>query len=233
MESVAHAQSSFLTLTYSEEALPKGNTLSNEHWREFTKGIGYRYFGCGEYGEHFGRPHYHVILFGIAADQAEALALSRWRYGFVSSRPFCFEHAAYVASYTVKKLNKPGVEGLSEGQAPEFARMSRRPAIGSPGIVPFQRWLVTSQGASYLAKTRDVPPSIRVSGAFYPLGRTLVTKLREACDIPADDVVRNERRRAQFRLESSIPELVALKENRRVDQYLRQKYKRRNKGGIL
>lgn len=219
LESLAYPASSFVTLTYDEKALPEGNTLSNEHWREFTKDIGFRYFGCGEYGSRLGRPHYHLCLFGLEVSAAEAFCLARWPYGFVSARPFAFEHAAYTAAYTVKKMTRVGDPRLSPGQIPEFARMSRRPGIGVPGIAPYERWLTTREGAAYLAESRDVPAVIKVGRSVYPMGRTLVSRLRASCDIPSDDVVRNERRRARFRAEKSIPVLVAEKEKRRVGHY--------------
>jgi len=221
LEALAHRESCFITLTYSEEALPEGNTLSDEHWREFTKGLGYRYFGCGEYGEQFGRPHYHLVVFGLGVLAGQVLASQRWPYGFVSVTPYCAEHGNYVASYTVKKLEKTG--GLQPGQRPEFARMSRRPAIGTPGLAPFSSWLTSRAGAIHLASSLDVPSQLRINGKMHSIGRTLKLKLRESCDIPADLPARTERQRAQYRAESSNPELVRIKESRRLTNYVRQK----------
>ena len=31
----------------------------------FKFGSGIRYFQCGEYGEHYARPHHHAIIFGF------------------------------------------------------------------------------------------------------------------------------------------------------------------------
>lgn len=78
--------SSFLTLTYNDENLPKewhdndtGQIYHNiplvpAHHHRFTDslrkayfrktGEKLRYFMCGEYGEKTGRPHYHYALFG-------------------------------------------------------------------------------------------------------------------------------------------------------------------------
>lgn len=233
LEALAHQESSFITLTYSEKALPEGNTLSDEHWREFTKGIGYRYFGCGEYGSRLFRPHYHLVVFGLPPLVAEDFALARWPHGFVCARPFSVEHAAYVAAYTVKKLTSVDDPRLAPGQVPEFARMSRRPAIGTLGLRPFQDWLTTREGARYLAEALDVPQVIKAGGKVFPLGRTLVTKLREACDIPSDLPARNERRRDLYKRTGSIPELAALRENKRVASYERQRALSRRSHGVL
>jgi hypothetical protein len=223
LESLAYRESSFLTLTYSDEHVPENQSLSKAHWREFTKGLGFRYFGCGEYGSLGGRPHYHLVVFGLAALDAEAFALARWPYGFVCARPFCAEHAAYVAAYTVKKLTRAGDPRLSEGQIPEFALMSRRPAVGVRGLFGFASWLTTREGARELSLRRDVPSGVRINGRQMPLGRTLVRHLREQADIPSDDPVRTARREAQFAAERSCPEFVSRLESRRVSRYERLK----------
>jgi len=218
LESLAYRESAFLTLTYSPEHTPQDNSLSKAHWREFTKGIGFRYFGCGEYGGRTGRPHYHLVLFGISALEAEVLALSRWRYGFVCSRPFCLAHASYVASYTVKKLGKEDDPRLSPGQIPEFALMSRRPAIGRPGLRPFLRWF-RGPGASVLAADRDVPANIQLDRKLFPLGRTLRHFMRDELGLEHDDPVRTMRREASFRSVQSDSVLRLARERKRVAHY--------------
>lgn len=223
LESLAYRESSFVTLTYSDEHLPPNGSLSKEHWREFTKGIGYRYFGCGEYGARTKRAHYHLVLFGLSPLEAESFVAERWPYGFVSVRPFCFEHAAYVASYVVKKLTKLDDSRLSEGQIPEFAQMSRRPAVGVRGLFGFARWLHTREGAQELSLRRDVPQSVRLSGGVYPIGRTLRDHLRRAVDIPGDDPVRTARREEAFKASRSDHRAVAQLETRRVARYERLK----------
>lgn len=81
-----HQSSTFLTLTYSDENLPRlpslsGTTsmdpvglptLSPEHLRNWLKRFRkeiepsrVRYFAVGEYGDETQRPHYHVALFGF------------------------------------------------------------------------------------------------------------------------------------------------------------------------
>ena len=68
--------SSFITLTYSDEHLPAGKSVSPaelsafmDRLRSFYADHFYmrdiKFFACGEYGEQFGRPHYHIILLGV------------------------------------------------------------------------------------------------------------------------------------------------------------------------
>lgn len=69
-----HKVSSFLTLTYSTEALPPNGTLHHPDFQGFMKRLRERlrerghaqlkYYMCGEYGDNRERPHYHAILFG-------------------------------------------------------------------------------------------------------------------------------------------------------------------------
>lgn len=65
-------KASFVTLTYDNEHLPSDNSLSVRHWQLFMKRLRkqveplkIKYFASGEYGDKFGRPHYHAIIFGL------------------------------------------------------------------------------------------------------------------------------------------------------------------------
>lgn len=103
-----------------------------------------RFFGCGEYGEQLGRPHYHLCLFGWRpfdlkrfAGRPEAplyrsAVLERlWPFGFVTVGDVTFESAAYVARYITKKVNGDLAKDHYQGLKPEFITMSRRPGIAT------------------------------------------------------------------------------------------------------
>ena len=70
-EASMYERNSFVTLTYDDESLPLGGTLVFRDFQLFMKrlrkqyGAGIRFYACGEYGEKFGRPHYHVCLFNF------------------------------------------------------------------------------------------------------------------------------------------------------------------------
>jgi hypothetical protein len=159
-EASQHPLKCFITLTYDDQHIPEGNTLVPEDLQKFLKrlrkhhpGLKIRYFACGEYGETTLRPHYHALLFGIdfpdkilyKKETPKSAALYRsdtltriWGKGFASIGAITFDSAAYVARYTVKKINGAMAESHYQGRIPEFGRMSLKPGIGTNWIERFQ-----------------------------------------------------------------------------------------------
>ena len=82
---------SFVTLTYNNENLPKDFSLKREHLDKFIDDVTYdlkiqgrkfKFMACGEYGEDttnsppgikHGRPHYHLIMFGLNPDPSDKM----------------------------------------------------------------------------------------------------------------------------------------------------------------
>lgn len=164
-ENMLHEESVFVTLTYDDDNLPFGGTLVKRDVSMFCKrlhnrllrsrGVGIRYYGCGEYGEKTNRPHYHLCVFGYAPPDKEvyvpardgraALYSSRalselWPQGLTVLGDVTFDSAAYCARYIMKKVLGPDAWQMyqrfdcSTGEIidmePEFTVMSRRPGIG-------------------------------------------------------------------------------------------------------
>jgi len=98
--------------------------------------------------------------------------------------------------------------------------MSRRPGIGVPGLAWLAAWLVTEEGAKFIWRTKDVPHSVRVDGALYPLGDTCVSYLRAEAGMPEKDAnrLKNFELRAQLR-EEEFPDLCTSREGRRLAGY--------------
>jgi len=153
-EAQLHKHNSFITLTYREADLPWGRlapTLVPRDltlfWKRLRKEFGYgiRYYACGEYGERFGRPHYHSAVFGFDFPDKRhtdtkndfryysSAELDRiWGHGNCIIGDLTFESAAYVARYVTSKLTGPSaVKYVQRGQEPEFSRMSLKPGIGA------------------------------------------------------------------------------------------------------
>lgn len=152
-----HDRSSFLTLTYHDDHLPRlpngKPTLVLEDVQLFLKRLRkefsphpLRFFQCGEYGETTNRPHHHMILFGedfckdrvpiensrSGFPQWTSPTLSRlWSKGRCTISDVSFESAAYVARYCLKKVTGKGARFSYSGRKPEFTTMSRRPGIAA------------------------------------------------------------------------------------------------------
>ena len=150
----------FITLTYNEQNLPEHNTLVKKDFQDFMKRLRkhkkantknpIRFFHCGEYGEKFGRPHYHAILFNTNFNDRKPIPGQKnlttsdtlkklWGKGHVSIGDVTFQSASYVAGYVQKKINGKQKEdhyrridkttGETWVLPQEYATMSRRPGI--------------------------------------------------------------------------------------------------------
>lgn len=206
LESFFHNETSFVTLTYSDECLPEGGTLAPgdvQLWLKRLRKALYpkklRFFLVGEYGDDKNRPHYHVALYGHGGclwhSSSEKLGRrkclcsncsiirSTWSkdgksLGFTDCAHLTRESAQYLCGYVTKKLTKKGDVKLG-GRFPEFARMSNRPGIGAAAIKDLADFVLSDTGASDLILTGDVPTQLRHGGKKMPLGRYLRRKLRE------------------------------------------------------
>ncbi len=151
----------FLTLTYKDERVPRFGSLSMDDWQKFWKrlrrrfvGSRIRFFGCGEYGDHTGRPHYHACVFGFdfvdkvpwrvtnGHESWRSVSLEQvWPHGHAELGSVNFDSAAYVARYCTKKITGDAAAdhyaavdvetGELGSRLPEFSTMSRRPGIGA------------------------------------------------------------------------------------------------------
>lgn len=148
---------SFLTLTYDVEHIPMPPHVSKEALRLFIRRLRkahpelkIKYFGCGEYGDKGGRPHYHLIIFGYnfpdrkfysknksgdrryKSDELERL----WPFGLCEVGDVTHRSAGYCASYLVKSGGQGPLWNDGTGVdpvrlAPPFQAMSTHPGIGA------------------------------------------------------------------------------------------------------
>ena len=158
-EASLYEDNCFITLTYNNQYLPPDGSLRVRDFQLFMKrlrrshGPNIRFYHCGEYGEQYGRPHYHACLFNFDFvdkrpwKQLRENTLYRsaelerlWPYGHSSVGGLTFQSAAYVARYIMKKVNGKAAEdhyekvdpetGEIHRLTPEYTTMSRRPGIG-------------------------------------------------------------------------------------------------------
>ena len=167
-ETKCHRENCFLTLTYDEEHCPRNLSLDYSEFQRFMKrlrkkfrGKRIRFYMCGEYGERFSRPHFHVCIFGLDFEDKVLFSSSGgnklwtsatldalWPFGFSSIGEVTFESAAYVARYCLKKVNGDlakdhySLVDLETGEVyektPEFAHMSLKPGIGALWLEKFE-----------------------------------------------------------------------------------------------
>lgn len=165
-EAIYWDKKSMLTLTYDDEHLPSGNTLVKSDLQDFFKRLRARiypdkikYFACGEYGDQFGRPHYHIAILGV---EDEKLVSSCWPYGFVKVRPFHWNTVKYVCRYVFKKYGVSWNKKIYGDLEPPFQ-------LQSNGI-----------GLSFIKEYKDILKenlSIPVYGEKINLPRYYVDKL--------------------------------------------------------
>jgi len=179
-EAAQFEKNCFITLTYDDKNLPKDGSLNKRHYQLFMKrlrklyeGHDYvfavdpktleeklifpiRFYHCGEYGEKYGRPHYHACLFNFDFEDKvlfkngqnklyTSKSLSElWPHGFATIGDVTFDSAAYVARYIMKKIKGKDADAAytrkkydAEGNVteeykiqPEYTTMSRKPGIG-------------------------------------------------------------------------------------------------------
>lgn len=126
-ESQMHPENAFITLTFSDDHLPENYSIAKRDLQLFIKRLRkhcgkkkIRYFGNGEYGDLYDRPHYHLLTFnhdfndkilhsicpdtGVKLYTSEQLS-SLWKFGHASTGAVTYQSAAYVARYIMKKIN--------------------------------------------------------------------------------------------------------------------------------
>lgn len=132
-ESWLHDSNTFITLTYNDDNLPIGSLASKDDIQRFIKRLRHasrdysvgdisamKYYITSEYGDKFGRPHYHGVLFGVnclAPDwqpyfvrlngngypvYSSRVLESIWSNGFVSVDEVNMRDIRYITKYITK-----------------------------------------------------------------------------------------------------------------------------------
>lgn len=200
-------KNAFVTLTYNDEHLPHDHGL---HYRDFqlfmhklrksAPGRG-RFVMCGEYGEQFGRPHFHAILFNCSFEDGVFYKMSGdlklftsgeldrlWGNGFCSFGAVTVDSAGYVARYTTKKITGPAAGAAYQWLSPDgevfdreapFLHSSLKPGIGYGW---FERYHSDVFPCDYLVH----------DGKKFPVPR-YYSDLLDKWDAPAFQVVKRKR----------------------------------------
>lgn len=220
VEAMAHSAVCMVTLTYNPRHLPSDGSLIPSDVSSFLKRLRRRYeravacdrrcaslcsrlrvFAVGEYGGRFGRPHYHLLVFGLDhRSRVAGLSLKRlcelaWRkagsgsMGFVDvGRRFSFATAAYLSGYVTKGHNVAGHAALA-GRHPEFSRWPNGPrgGLGVPGLSILFPSLVDGRGRQ-AALSDSLPHRFECGSGERWLGRFLTDKLRSMAGLTVSEV---------------------------------------------
>lgn len=125
-EASFHRDAIFLTLTYDDDHLPHAGSLVIDHTSKFVRALrdhlrrkkipaSIRYFAVGEYGGEFGRPHYHLILFGwFPADASLAYTKHTFsQYSPEFQAMFGRQGIRHYSSATIDRVWKRGLAHFS------------------------------------------------------------------------------------------------------------------------
>ena len=199
-EAKMHKHNCFLTLTYNDKHLPPHGNLQYRDVQLFfkrlrKKALGrkapivasgdkpqIRFYMCGEYGEKFDRPHYHICLFGIDftdkkyhSTTGSGSKLYRsptlellWPLGFSSIGDLNFESAAYVARYVMKKITGHNAKkhyqktdpntGEIINLTPEFNQMSRAQGIGKTWLDKYTKDVYNNNNTHVIVRGKKTNP---------------------------------------------------------------------------
>lgn len=192
LEQKDHGDSSFVTLTYNDENLPKDDELDPSDLQKFVKRLRksipnkIRYFGVGEYGDQKGRPHYHLALFGLGILHANTIS-SAWNSGNSLNGPerghtqtleLNSDLARYITGYITKYMTHKNDYGLN-GRHPEFMRCSQ--GLGKGEIKRIAKELKNNPHYK-----NHVIRELQIGNKKQPLGRYLTDLLEKELGSPLD-----------------------------------------------
>lgn len=242
-EASLYRDNCFVTLTFEDDYLKTREnpwSLDVKDTQLFMKrlrkrfGSGIRFYLCGEYGEHKGRPHYHVCLFNFDFPDKSLYKIVNgnrlytseilhelWPFGHCVIGDVTMESAGYVARYVMKKVNGDAAKdyyiwadfetGEIHPLKPEFTTMSRRPGIGKGWLDKFKTDIYPSDFVTVKGK-KYMPPKYydKILEAEFPM---------EMLSIKAD-----RENKVLDRLDDLTPERLSVREKlqlRRADQLVR------------
>lgn len=110
-EAISHDLTTFCTLTYDDDNLPKYGYVSRCDLQKFFKRLRhytkFSYYAIGEYGTTTFRPHYHFIGFfdGVTFDDVSTWVSLCWKYGFTSTYRANVKTINYILHYHVRPKN--------------------------------------------------------------------------------------------------------------------------------
>lgn len=164
-----HSSALFVTLTYEHPPLSpkKFMTLDKKHVQLYIKRIRkltncktIKYYAVGEYGSENWRPHYHLILYDVLAEDAAKC----WEEyddstnTYVTGKVYIGTVQGASIAYTTKYLNKGKRVPVhqNDDRLPEFSLMSKGLGDRYLRSVPLQKWHQDDASRSFMLREGGV-----------------------------------------------------------------------------
>lgn len=247
-EAQMHRDNCFITLTFApftwvSTRRPSDADLLYREFQLFMKrlrkrfsGVTIRFYMAGEYGENFGRPHFHACIFGLDFPDKDFLVRTPaganiyrskileelWPFGYSSIGELTFESAAYVARYCMKKITGDAADlhyehvdpetGEVFWRTPEFNKMSLRPGIGASWFEKYKTDVFPHDHIIIRGKECSVP---RYYGKIYERN-TMSSYVNAAGDVvefsQLSEIKDRRVDKALLAVDDNTPERLAVKE---------------------
>lgn len=185
-ESKLHASNYFVTLTYADTHPHCTGSLVHSDIQTFLKNLRYhilpnkiRYFHCGEYGGKNGRPHHHLLIFGLSLPDLyiwmprddyniyrSSILEKLWPHGFATVGILTQKTCFYVTKYQTKDLTSYKQLVTTDLARPYFS-MSRYPGLGINYFWRYYEEILTADGCHI------------GDGIFFPIPRYYLKQLEK------------------------------------------------------
>lgn len=168
---------SFCTLTYNSDNIPlvdhKYKTLVKSHAQKFLKRVRYyasednipefKFVLCGEYGDDLGRPHYHVVFFGLTDFLAKRYIYGKsWKYGFPQIGSLRSGGLHYVLKYMTKSRKDRELEQFYDSVNVQKPFILHSQCIGRDWILSHAKELADNDFCfTYKGRVRLLPKNVR------------------------------------------------------------------------
>ncbi|QCS37006.1 replication initiation protein [Tortoise microvirus 41] len=131
----------FCTFTYSDANLPPNGSLRKSDLQNLFKTVrttakrdgflpSFKYIACGEYGDKFGRPHYHAVILGWSDVICHNMFRKYWTYGLSDFGVLRPGGVRYVLKYCTKSVRGTKAEEMYDAQGLERPFISHSHKIG-------------------------------------------------------------------------------------------------------
>lgn len=141
---------SFCTLTYNDNNVPYVQadkpymTLQKGDLQKYLKRLRdyvhrqnlpeIKFLACGEYGDKFGRPHYHLVFFGLSDALANAFCRKAWKYGQFQCGALSSGGLRYVLKYMTKSRSDREIEQFYDSVGVQKPFIHHSQALGRDWI---------------------------------------------------------------------------------------------------